>query len=299
MRPSPGRPHLCETPPVVDLGAMVRRDVPPERVVDLARALAASVDELWVVDDLGWSGGLAQAAAVLAATDRVVVGHGVAPAPFRNPASLAMEWAALARAYPGRFHGGVGHGVPDWMDQVGSSPRSRLTLLREVVVATRRLLAGETVTTDGEYVHLDEVALVFPPARAPLVSAGVTGPRSLHLSGEVADGTVLAEGTGPAELATAREAIDAGREAAGRTDAHRLTVFVGFWCGPESSRPPVPAHIGDRWCAVGTTPDEVAGQLRGLADGGADSLVLVPFGEDPAAHVDQVRQARERVLSLI
>lgn len=284
---------------MVDLGAMIRRDVPPEQVVDLARALAPSVDELWVVDDLGWAGGVAQAAAVLAATDRVTVGHGIAPAPFRNPASLAMEWAALERAYPGRFHGGIGHGVPEWMDQVGSTPRSRLTLLREVIDATRRLLAGGTVSVDGDYVHLDEVSLTFPPARAPLVSAGVTGPRSLHLAGEVADGTVLGEGTGPAELAAAREAIDAGRADAGRTDGHRLTVFVGFWCGPAAARPPVPAHIGDRWCAVGETPEEAADQLRGLVTGGADSLVLVPFGDDPADHVAQVRLAATEVRPLL
>ncbi len=52
------------------------------------------------------------AATVLQATERVVVGHGIAPAPFRNPAALAMEWATLATLHPGRFAAGLGHGVP-------------------------------------------------------------------------------------------------------------------------------------------------------------------------------------------
>ncbi len=278
---------------------MIRRNVPPEDVVGLARDLAPLVDELWLVEDLGWAGGIAQVAAVLAATADVRVGHGVAPAPFRNAAALAMEWGALARAHPGRLHAGLGHGVPEWMDQVGSSPRSRLTLLREVATATRRLLAGETVTVAGDHVQLADVGLVFPPSRVPPVSLGVSGPRSLRLSGEVADGTVLAEGTGPTELRAARTAIDAGRAMAGVTAPHRLTVFVASWCGDPAAAPPAPEAVGEDWTATGATPAEVAGRLRDLVDAGADALVLVPFGDRVADQVDQVALAAQEVLPLV
>ncbi|MGF1662810.1 MAG: LLM class flavin-dependent oxidoreductase [Kineosporiaceae bacterium] len=283
---------------MVDLGAMIRRDVPPEDVVPLARELAPLVDELWLVEDLGWAGGIAQVAAVLAATDGVRVGHGVAPAPFRNAAALAMEWGTLARAHPGRLHAGLGHGVPGWMDRIGGSPRSRLALLREVTAATRRLLAGGTVTVSGDEVHLEDVALVFPPAVVPPVSLGVSGPRSLRLSGEVADGTVLAEGTSPAQLRAAREAIDAGRAAAGVTAAHRVTVFVASWCGDPDAAPPQPEVVGDGWTATGSAPAEVAGRLRDLAAAGADALVLVPFG-DAAGHIDQLALAAQDVMPLV
>jgi alkanesulfonate monooxygenase SsuD/methylene tetrahydromethanopterin reductase-like flavin-dependent oxidoreductase (luciferase family) len=278
---------------------MIRRDVPPEGVVPLARDLAPLVDELWLVEDLGWAGGIAQVAAVLTATADVRVGHGVAPAPFRNPAALAMEWGALARAHPGRLHAGLGHGVPEWMDRVGGSPHSRLGLLREVASAARRLLAGDTVTVTGDDIHLEEVALVFLPAVPPPVSLGVSGPRSLRLSGEVADGTVLAEGTGPATLRVAREAIDAGRAAAGVEAAHRVTVFVAYWCGDPAAAPPAPELVGEGWTATGSTPADVADRLRDLVAAGADALVLVPFGDDLAGHVDQVATAAREVMPLV
>ena len=114
------------------IGAMILRTVPPEDEIAHALALASLVDELWIVEDLPFAGGISQAAAILEATSSVdtppVVGHGIAPAPFRNPVTLAMEWATLARMYPGRVHGGVGHGVQEWMHQIGpalASPIAR------------------------------------------------------------------------------------------------------------------------------------------------------------------------------
>src|SRR3712207_6924974 len=49
------------------------------------------------------------------------------PVPLRNVALTAMELATLGRLFPGRIRGGVGHGVQEWMAQVGArveSPRS-------------------------------------------------------------------------------------------------------------------------------------------------------------------------------
>lgn len=279
----------------VSLGAMVLRTVPPEHVVSHATALAAYVDELWVVEDLPFAGGISQATAILQATsgmpDAPVVGHGIAPAPFRNPAALAMEWATLARAYPDRFHGGIGHGVPRWMGQIGSKAASPLTLLSETLLATRRLLAGQTVSEAGRYVELTDVTLEFPPASVPLVSAGVTGPKSLELSGRCADGTILSEGKGPDDVAAALLQIDAGRAQAAEDDLahvgdHRMTVFVGYYCGDPTLLPPPPEHMPTGWDAVGTEPDQVAGRLQSLIDAGVDSIVLVPFGDDVVSQIE-------------
>ena len=73
-----------------------------------------------------------------------------------------MEAAFLYRMFPGRPILGVGHGVQDWMGQVGARAGSPLTLLREHLTALRALRAlpaGETVTTKGRYVALDDVTL--------------------------------------------------------------------------------------------------------------------------------------------
>ena len=266
----------------VALGAMLRRELPPASLAGLAAAVAEGLDELWIVKDLPFAGGIAQLAAVLEATvdAGTTIGHGIAPAPFRTPAALAMEWATLAAMYPGRLHGGIGHGVQSWMAQLGERVDSPLTLLEETIVAVRSLLAGERLGSTGRYVTVDDVELVFPPATVPPVSSGVMGPRSLDLSGRVADGTVLPEGRTAEEIRTSRARIDEGREAAGRTDPHRLTVFVGFHCGPMDRLGPPPPDAPPGFAVV--TPDvaEAVEQLAELVDAGADSLVLVPFDVD-------------------
>lgn len=265
------------------IGALIRRDIPPREVVAHAAAVQDGFDEIWIVEDLPFAGGISQMGAVLAATDTAAVGHGIAPAPFRNPAALAMEWATLAEMYPGRVIAGIGHGVQKWMKQIGDGVASPLTLLDETTAAIRRLLAGDQVTVEGRYIQLDGVQLEYPPAVVPKVLAGVTGPKSLQLAGAVADGTLLSEGHGPDDIARARELIDHGREQGGRTEHHHLTVFAGFYVGPlneigEENPDSDPAFS---WDAVGTDVEPVAAQLQTLIDAGADSVILLPFGADP------------------
>lgn len=262
---------------------MIRRDVPPDALIAHAQLMEHSFDELWIVEDLPWAGGIGQMAAILGATESVVVGHGIAPAPFRNPAALAMEWATLAELHPGRIAAGIGHGVQPWMAQIGEAVDSPLSLLSETIDAVRRLMAGESLTVAGRYVTLDSVTLHWPPHQIPPVSAGVTGPNSLRLSGAVADGTILSEGKGPEDVRAAIELINEGRAHAGRTDPHRLTVFAGFYCGDPRllGPPPTDAEPGG-WDVVEREPIACAEQLQLLAAAGADSVVLVPFGDDPA-----------------
>src|SRR5690606_35771330 len=131
-----------------------------------------------------------------------------------------------ARTFPGRFVLGVGHGVQDWMGQIGARPASPITLMREYVPALRALLAGERVTAAGRYVTLEGVALDWPPAVPSPVWAAGEGPRTLGLAGELAEGVVLTGGTS-AEVA--RDALARVREAAagaGRTGQFPATAFV-------------------------------------------------------------------------
>lgn len=283
------------------LGFVVRPENRPEDVpVMAAAAEAAGFDEVWLWEDCFLTGGIASAAAVLAATDRVAVGLGILPAPVRNPAFAAMEIATLARLFPGRFLAGFGHGVTTWMRQIGAKPESQLALLEETVGATRALLAGEEVHADGRYVRLDGVRLDHPPAEPPPLYVGVRRARSLAVSGRVADGTILSEPASPEYVRWAREQIAATRP-------HRVVAYT--WCelgpgahdalrpliadrlasgGPQIEAPGIDGNEATdatiaRLTACGT-PDEAAGSIRALAEAGADSVVLVPPGPggDPA-----------------
>ena len=280
------------------LGAVFRPQLPPERLRALARlADEAGLEELWLWEDCFLEGGISTAAAALAWTERLRVGVGLLPVPLRNVAITAMEAATLHRMFPGRPILAVGHGVQDWMGQVGSRAESPLTLLREHLDALRALLAGERVTTRGRYVSLDGVALDWPPDGPVEVLTGATGPRTLRLAGECADGTVLTAGTPPEGVRRARRLIDEGRQEAGRTgqphqeagrtgQPHRVVVYLLTATGPDATAR-LHAELAHEGHAdvpdlgVAGDADAVAKAVQRLADAGADTVVLQPTADEP------------------
>ncbi|MGV9626153.1 LLM class flavin-dependent oxidoreductase [Streptomyces sp. NPDC003487] len=270
------------------LGVVFRPQLPPERLRAVAQvADAAGLGELWLWEDCFLEGGVSAAAAALAWTERVRVGIGLLPVPLRNVAVTAMEAATLERMFPGRAILTVGHGVQDWMAQVGARAESPMTLLREYLLALRALLRGERLSTEGRYVRLDDVALDWPPASPMPVLAGVTGPRSLRLSGEAADGTLLTIVNSADGVRRARGIVDEGRKAAGRLgDPHRVVVYLLTVTGPDAE-----ARLRAELAAEGLTDvpgvgvagdaETVAKAVREFHAAGADTVVLQPTGDEP------------------
>lgn len=282
------------------LAVTCRPTVPPERLRDVARVAEDSgLGELWLWEDCFWGGAASAMAAALAWTSDLRLAVGVIPAPLRNVALAAMETAMLHRLFPGRVTVGVGHGVQDWMGQVGARVESPLTLLREYLTALRALLGGEQVTTHGRYVQLNEVALGWPPAAAPAIVAAAAGPRTLRLSGEVADGTVLDSSVTFDGLREARRLVDEGRAAAARTDPHPLIVYLRAMTGA-AGRDRLAKEISDGSvrpdsAVVAGDAAAIAAAIGSWAGAGADTVVLHPPSDepDPAAFVrfiaDEVR----------
>lgn len=208
-------------------GMCFDRTFPAGLVTEMARRLDdGGADQLWVIEDCFYTAGVSLAAAALSVTDRLQVGLGILPAVARNAAVTAMEIATLCGLAPGRVLPGIGHGVQDWMEQMGARTPSPLTTLEEVLVAVTRLLAGERVTTHGRHVRLDDVALDRPPDVAPPVLAGVRGPKSLAMAGRVAGGVVLAE---PASPSYVRWAL----EQAGHPQPFHVAVFAPLCVTPD------------------------------------------------------------------
>ncbi|KQO95919.1 luciferase [Leifsonia sp. Leaf264] len=284
---------------------MLPRDLPPADVVPFARrAEELGFAELWVVEDLGFRGGIAQAASVLASTSRIAVGIGILPAGARNAVFAAMELATLEQLFPGRLIAGVGHGMPHWMRSIGAWPASPLTLLEEYLTTVRALLRGDRVSTadTARYVKLTDAALEPSsiPDASPPVLAGVRGPKSLAVSGRSADGTILAEPAGP-EYARA----SLGHIAA--AGAHRLVTFNIGSVHPEASvaidaaRPGL-AAIGEPDWVPHIEPLPFAAEFAALR---ADSASGAEFVERmPADWVPQLAlagtaaQVRERLAEL-
>jgi 5,10-methylenetetrahydromethanopterin reductase len=271
------------------LGVVLVPTLPPEALRPLAASAEAHLDDLWVWEDCFKEASVAAAAAALAWTDTVRVGIGIAPAPLRNVALLAMELAVLHRLFPGRLVPGIGHGVQDWMGQVGARPASPLTLLDEYAVALRGLLDGAEVTVDGTYVRLDRVRLDWPPAPGTPLLLGGGGPKTLELAGRRGNGVILGSALSETEIRTAVEAADRGWRATGGSTAGPMPLVTHLIA---ATGPGARARIDDelgRWGhhdrgpgrAVAGDAAEVAGEVARHVALGASTVVLQPTEDEP------------------
>ncbi len=273
------------SPGSVRVGCVYRPQFAPERLAATAAAAdAAGLDELWLWEDCFVAGGISAAAIALSNSDRLAVGVGVLPAPMRNVALTAMEIAALARYFPGRVRIGIGHGVQDWMAQIGEKVASPMTLLREYLTCLTALLRGERVTFQGRYVSLDNVALDWPPDPGVELLAAAEGPKTLRLTGELATGTVITSGTTPAGLRAALEHVREGRQVRSGPRPHAVVTYVICTTGPNARQDALdeirhwnldPADD----VAVSGTAEEIANAARRWVEAGADTIVLQPTAD--------------------
>ncbi|MBI5340972.1 MAG: LLM class flavin-dependent oxidoreductase [Mycolicibacterium rufum] len=264
------------------VGCVYRPQFAPERIAEAAAvADAAGLDDLWLWEDCFLAGGISGACLALSNSSRLSVGVGVLPAPMRNVALTAMEIATLVRAFPGRVRIGVGHGVQDWMAQVGAKVASPMTLLHEYISCLTALLRGDEVTFDGRYVHLEKVRLDWPPDVSTEILAAAVGPKTLRLSGQLADGTVITGGTTPDALRSAVEHIRAGRESRSRPQPHAVVTYLLSATGPRAQQDldEEIAHWGfDPLADVGVAgcAEDIALGAQRWIDAGADTVVFQP-----------------------
>lgn len=284
--------------PGARIGIQVAATTPPSRLLEVVREVERlGYGEIWLAEDYFELGGIATVSAVLAATESMPVGLGVLSARVRHPAVTAMELATVSELHPGRFMAGLGHGVPYWVEQMGLRPKSLLRSMREGASGVRRLLDGEQLSETGEYYSYDEVRLLHPPREHVPLYFGVHGPRSLQLSGELADGTLMGWFSTPDYVRWARERIDEGRAAAGRTDDHSVAALLvcsldeddpqaaraelrdwaSSYLAAQAGRPEVSATaagqrleaaVGARSSEDAALPDEVIGEF--MATGSTD-----------------------------
>jgi alkanesulfonate monooxygenase SsuD/methylene tetrahydromethanopterin reductase-like flavin-dependent oxidoreductase (luciferase family) len=275
-------------------GIKFPREWAPEHLIQFARvAEAVGFEELWLVEDLGFHGGFGPCGAALGATQRITVGLGIAPAVARNAAYAAMEVASLARLFPGRFHMGLGHGVESWIAQVGATPSSWIGSLRETTQAIRTVTRGDSVSFAGTHVTLDSVQLTHPGSA--LISLGVRGPKGMALAGEVADGVIFAELSGPRYIARVRRELG---------PSARLTVFVHSSTNVAGLRASIDMRLSQRrffgqLVDYDGTPDDpyhefgIDGpfhtwpeQAQKWFDAGADSVVFCPNADDSPQEIN-------------
>lgn len=239
------------------VGLCLSGNVPMPDLVESARlAEQSGWDSIWLGEDYFYRGGATMAAAVAVATNRIGIGLGIMTPLPRHPALMAMEVGALQELSGGRILPGVGAGVGSWMRQMGLDYSSPLTVMREGIELTRRLLAGESVTVEGRVFRLSGVKLQFPTLATPVL-LGAVGPKALQLAGEIADGVVLSVLGGPGYVRWACEMFEEGRLRAGRSGEKKLVVaylFVALADSREAARDLVRPIVAEYLSAGGVNP---------------------------------------------
>lgn len=155
------------------------------------------VDSVWSAES--WGHDAATPLAFLAGQTKTIrLGAGIMQISARTPAMTGMTAMTLNSMSGGRFMLGLGASGPQvvegWHGQQFGSTVQRL---REVIEIVRMVVAGERVQYDGELYHLPrpggEGKAIRSGARAqdPIpVYLATLSPKSLELTGEIADGWV-------------------------------------------------------------------------------------------------------------
>jgi alkanesulfonate monooxygenase SsuD/methylene tetrahydromethanopterin reductase-like flavin-dependent oxidoreductase (luciferase family) len=206
--------------------------------------------------------------------------------PSRPAPLLARTLTSLSALSGGRIIFGIGAGgLWDQIANFGVPRRSPGEAVREMEEAINlvRLLSGggEPVTFDGEFYKVSGIEAA--PSPAPPVWTGSGGPKSLAVTGRLADGWVPPRGAdwlNPA-YRQARPLIDEAAASAGRDPAQVASIF-NF--GGRITRDPLPAtRDGDgRW--VGGTVAQWAEELTGaVLEHGAGGFLYRSTDETPPA----------------
>ena len=193
----------------------------PDAVGYVQYAEERGFEAVWQADSRLVRAAVVPMAACATCTETIRIGSGVVDCWTRNPARLASTFSTLDDLAPGRIILGIGAWWEPLATKVGVHRHRSLKAMRETVEACRALLADETVTYDGEFVHLDGVELDYVyqerrPKDVPIY-IGATGDRMLELTGEIADGVVLNYLVSPEYNRRAMDRLADGAARAGRS----------------------------------------------------------------------------------
>ncbi|MEO3787329.1 TIGR03620 family F420-dependent LLM class oxidoreductase [Actinocorallia sp. B10E7] len=260
---------------------------------ELARLEELGYGSVWINEGIGRGEAFSQLGLMLAATQRLVIGTGIANIWARQAPVMQAGAETLAAAHPGRLALGLG-------------------VSARVLVEASGLAYGKPLEAMSAY--LDRMDASKGHAITPAVPfprlLGALGPKMLELAGERADGayphsmpvdnTVLArKALGPGKLLVVGVAVfldddvEHARGLARQSSLFRIPGSpylanlrrLGYTdddLGPEPSD-----RVIDAMFACGRA-DVIAARVREHLDAGADHVVLQPMGMDLTTLVDQI-----------
>jgi F420-dependent oxidoreductase-like protein len=287
-------------------GLAMRNPNPADTLAAIVRAEQLGLPAVWSTVGGTNPDAVTLFAAAAAQTSRIGLGTAIVPTYPRHPIALASQALVLAALAPGRFRLGIGPSHRPTIEGMFGIPMQKpLDHLREYLTILRGLLWEGS--TDFQGMHF-QVKAALPdgvdPPKTPLpISALRAG--AFRLAGEIADGAISWVCPVPYLINTARPALEAGAQAAGRpvpplighipvalsmdraavraaarpqlANYARLPFYRGMF---EDAGFPIPADnmmpdaLLDELVVSGT-PAEIAARLQAIQAAGVDELLIM------------------------
>jgi probable F420-dependent oxidoreductase len=183
-------------------------------------------------------------------TERLELGTGIALINQRDPIILAKEMASLDLVTRGRAVLGVGAGWNrEEMLHHGTDPKTRMSRMREYVLAVKEIWENDEAEFHGEFVDFDPIFSWPKPVRRPPVLVGGWGPKTLDRVLEYGDGWLPVVGRdGDGGLATAIADLR------GRAGRHVPVVAYGARATPDAVEQLMIAGVDEILFSLPTEP---------------------------------------------
>lgn len=190
-------------------------DAPGEFTERVSHIESLGYDSLWLTDSSLHSRDC-YSYLTLAATSSstLTLGTAVTNPLTRHPGVTAAAAATIDEISEGRFVLGIGAGDRP-LEALALRP-AKLATLRAAIGGIRSLLAGETLTSEGNGVDFVDAHLRVPARGQVPIYISASGPRTLETAGEIADGVILLAGLFSGGVRWAMDHIEEGAARAGR-----------------------------------------------------------------------------------
>lgn len=278
----------------------------------VAMAAAAGLDHLASIDHVSFHGGegidgLTTVATLAGLHPTIDLYVGAYQLPLRHPVVVARQLSTLAHFAPGRltFAVGVGGEEPQEFVDCGVDPETRGRRADESLGILRRLLAGEEVTFDGEFVHLRNTRILpVPRPPIPIIVAGRSD-AALRRAATLGDGWIGLFNS-PRRFAEAVGLVAEYANRVGRVSGgwqHAMAIWCGLGSTVEDGRarlaPAMEKFFGlpfagfERYSPTGT-PEQIAEVLARYVEAGCQTFNLIPIAgsaDEAIGGVMQIKRA--------
>ena len=206
---------------------------PVEKLFRIAKVNEeAGFDSIWVPDHIlfippgivpeAWS----TLAATAAVTEKAALGTCVSDPHRYHPAVLAQKVATVDQISGGRAILGLGAGEAMNLEPFGIEWKKPVSKLVEFVTIIRKLWSGEVLNHEGRFWRLKDAFLQVNPVKGRVpIYFGANGPRTLRLTGEMADGWLSI----PISPRLYKERLKLVKEGAGKADRSLDDIDTGVY----------------------------------------------------------------------